>query len=191
MAPAQALKNQVALVAGATRGAGRGIARALAERRAPLVVLHRPQRRRPSLALRATRDHRRDRRADCSRRRTRHPGALRSHRRSPGRSARGPHPEGTGPAGRAGQQHRRRGAADHAVRLPFWDVDLTHADLILRQSLVSHVVTARGHVAPEIIRRKRGLILEVTEGDVRGGGGESPGVVGQAGHERAGAQHGR
>jgi NAD(P)-dependent dehydrogenase (short-subunit alcohol dehydrogenase family) len=52
----------------------------------------------------------------------------------------------------------------------FWDVDLTHADLILRQALVSHVVTAK-HVAQGMVRRKRGLIVEVTENDALGGGG--------------------
>jgi len=52
----------------------------------------------------------------------------------------------------------------------FWNVDLTHADLILRQALVSHILTAK-HVAPGMIRRKRGLIVEVTENDVLGGGG--------------------
>jgi NAD(P)-dependent dehydrogenase (short-subunit alcohol dehydrogenase family) len=52
----------------------------------------------------------------------------------------------------------------------FWDVDLTHADLVLRQALVSHVVTAK-HVAQVMVRRKRGLIVEVTENDALGGGG--------------------
>ena len=52
----------------------------------------------------------------------------------------------------------------------FWEVDLTHADLILRQALVSHILTAK-HVVPGMVRRKRGLIVEVTENDVLGGGG--------------------
>jgi NAD(P)-dependent dehydrogenase (short-subunit alcohol dehydrogenase family) len=52
----------------------------------------------------------------------------------------------------------------------FWQADLAHADQVLRQALVSHVITAK-HVAPHMIRRKRGLIVEVTENDVLGGGG--------------------
>jgi hypothetical protein len=52
----------------------------------------------------------------------------------------------------------------------FWEVDLTHADLIFRQALVSHIVTAK-HAAPAMIRRKRGPIVEVTESDTLGAGG--------------------
>jgi NAD(P)-dependent dehydrogenase (short-subunit alcohol dehydrogenase family) len=52
----------------------------------------------------------------------------------------------------------------------FWQVDLEHAGQVLRQSLVSHIITAK-HVAPHMIRRRRGLIVEVTESDTLGGGG--------------------
>ena len=52
----------------------------------------------------------------------------------------------------------------------FWQVDVANADQVLRQALVSHIVTAK-HVAPHMIRRRRGLIVEVTENDVLGGGG--------------------
>ena len=44
------LRGQVALVAGATRGAGRGIARALGEAGATVVV-HRPERHRAAVAV--------------------------------------------------------------------------------------------------------------------------------------------
>ena len=52
----------------------------------------------------------------------------------------------------------------------FWTTDLTHADAVLRQALVSHIITAK-HVAPVMIRAGRGLIVEVTEGDALGAGG--------------------
>ena len=52
----------------------------------------------------------------------------------------------------------------------FWQVDVSHADQVLRQALVSHIITAK-HVAPQMIRKRRGLIVEVTENDVLGGGG--------------------
>jgi NAD(P)-dependent dehydrogenase (short-subunit alcohol dehydrogenase family) len=52
----------------------------------------------------------------------------------------------------------------------FWQVDLEHAGQVLRQALVSHIITAK-HVAPHMIRRRRGLIVEVTESDILGGGG--------------------
>ena len=35
---------------------------------------------------------------------------------------------------------------------------------------MSHIITAK-HVAPHLIRKRRGLIVEVTENDVLGGGG--------------------
>ncbi len=53
---------------------------------------------------------------------------------------------------------------------PFWETDLTNGDAVLRQALLSHVITAK-HAAPHMIRRKRGLIVEVTENDMLAAGG--------------------
>src|SRR5262249_2210288 len=52
----------------------------------------------------------------------------------------------------------------------FWTTDLANSDAILRQALVSHVITCK-HAAPLMIRKRRGLIVEVTEGDSIGAGG--------------------
>jgi len=52
----------------------------------------------------------------------------------------------------------------------FWKADLINADAIFRQSLVSHIITAK-YAAPIMIRERRGLIVEVTESDILGGGG--------------------
>jgi NAD(P)-dependent dehydrogenase (short-subunit alcohol dehydrogenase family) len=52
----------------------------------------------------------------------------------------------------------------------FWKTDLTNAEAALRQSLVSHIITAK-HAAPYMIRNHRGLIVEVTESDVLSAGG--------------------
>jgi NAD(P)-dependent dehydrogenase (short-subunit alcohol dehydrogenase family) len=52
----------------------------------------------------------------------------------------------------------------------FWETDLSHATDALRQSLVSHLITAK-HAARLMMPRKRGLIVEVTEGDLLLGGG--------------------
>jgi NAD(P)-dependent dehydrogenase (short-subunit alcohol dehydrogenase family) len=52
----------------------------------------------------------------------------------------------------------------------FWKTKLDAAELTLRQSLLSHVITAK-HAAPYMIQRKRGLIVEVTENDGLGAGG--------------------
>ena len=57
--PELPLRNQVAVVAGATRGAGRGIARMLGAAGAT-VLLHRAQRTRPARHARADGDDRRD-----------------------------------------------------------------------------------------------------------------------------------
>jgi hypothetical protein len=52
----------------------------------------------------------------------------------------------------------------------FWKVNVTHADALLRQALVSHIITAK-HAAPLMIAKRRGLIVEVTESDILGAGG--------------------
>ncbi|MEZ4585585.1 MAG: SDR family oxidoreductase [Gemmatimonadales bacterium] len=52
----------------------------------------------------------------------------------------------------------------------YWGVDLSNADRILQQALLSHVITAK-HALPLITRHRGGLIVEVTEGDTLGCGG--------------------
>jgi NAD(P)-dependent dehydrogenase (short-subunit alcohol dehydrogenase family) len=52
----------------------------------------------------------------------------------------------------------------------FWDVDARNADAILRQAFTSHVLTAK-HAAKRMIAARRGLIVEVTESDTLGAGG--------------------
>jgi NAD(P)-dependent dehydrogenase (short-subunit alcohol dehydrogenase family) len=52
----------------------------------------------------------------------------------------------------------------------FWKANLEQSDVILRQALVSHMITAK-HASVSMIRKGRGLIVEVTENDVLGAGG--------------------
>jgi NAD(P)-dependent dehydrogenase (short-subunit alcohol dehydrogenase family) len=52
----------------------------------------------------------------------------------------------------------------------FWDADLTNVSKALENSLVTHIITAK-HAAKSMMRAKRGLIVEVTEGDSLGAGG--------------------
>ena len=52
----------------------------------------------------------------------------------------------------------------------FWKTDLTKADAVFRQALVSHIITAK-YAAPIMIRERRGLIVEVTENDILTAGG--------------------
>ncbi|HEY8550291.1 MAG TPA: SDR family NAD(P)-dependent oxidoreductase [Vicinamibacterales bacterium] len=52
----------------------------------------------------------------------------------------------------------------------FWEVDLTHAAKGLENALVSHLITAK-HAARVMIPARRGLIVQVTEGDAMSSGG--------------------
>lgn len=53
----------------------------------------------------------------------------------------------------------------------FWKADLTNAEVALRQSLLSHIITAK-HAAPHMIQNRHGLIVvEVTESDLLWAGG--------------------
>jgi len=52
----------------------------------------------------------------------------------------------------------------------FWKTNLKNGEAILRQALLSHIITAK-HAVPLMIRRRRGLIIEVTEGDILMAGG--------------------
>jgi NAD(P)-dependent dehydrogenase (short-subunit alcohol dehydrogenase family) len=51
-----------------------------------------------------------------------------------------------------------------------WQADLKSADVIYRQALTSRIITAK-HAALAMMGAKRGLIVEVTESDIIGGGG--------------------
>jgi len=52
----------------------------------------------------------------------------------------------------------------------FWTTDVTKGAAAFEQSLLSHIITAK-HAATLMTRDKRGLIVEVTESDVLGSGG--------------------
>jgi NAD(P)-dependent dehydrogenase (short-subunit alcohol dehydrogenase family) len=52
----------------------------------------------------------------------------------------------------------------------FWQANVKNADTIYRQALTSRIITAK-HAALLMMRRRSGLIVEVTENDILGGGG--------------------
>jgi NAD(P)-dependent dehydrogenase (short-subunit alcohol dehydrogenase family) len=59
----------------------------------------------------------------------------------------------------------------------FWKTDLSRGADAFRQAILSHLITAK-HAAAMMIKKRRGLIVEVTEGDtVFGGGGNAIGDV--------------
>jgi NAD(P)-dependent dehydrogenase (short-subunit alcohol dehydrogenase family) len=162
------LSGHVAVVAGATRGAGRGIARALAEAGATVYCTGRSVTGRPS-------PYRRPETIDETAEMIDAAGGAAIPLRVD-------HTVESEVQALFAQVDREHGRLDVLVNSiageepmmgqwgSFWKVDLKNADAIFRQSLISHIITAK-HAAPLMIRDRRGLIVEVTENDVLTAGG--------------------
>ena len=164
----QPLAAVVAVVAGATRGAGRGIARALGEAGATVYCTGRSVRGNPSPYQR--------------------PETVEETAEmivAAGGSAvalRVDHTVEQEVEALFHRVDRERGRLDVLVNsiagedplmaqwCSFWKTDLKNAEAALRQSLVSHIITAK-YAALYMIRQHRGLIVEVTENDVLSAGG--------------------
>ena len=159
--------GRAALVAGATRGAGRGIARALGEAGATVYCTGRSVKGKPSpygrpetidetaamikaaggtaIALRVDHTNENDVKALFRR-------ILRAHKRID-----------IVVDSVAGEDPMLK---QHGF---LWQADLRNADAIFRQGLTSRIITAK-HAALAMMPAKRGLIVEVTENDIIGGG---------------------
>ena len=165
---AKSLAGQIAVVAGATRGAGRGIARALGEAGATVYCTGRSVAGRPSPYGRTeTIDETAAMIADAG-------GTAIATRVDHSVSE-----EVQALFARVEKEHHRLDVLVNSIAGEdpmmaqwgsFWEVDLTNADAIMRQALLSHVITAK-HAAPLMMRQKRGLIVEVTENDLLMAGG--------------------
>src|SRR5687768_11536869 len=162
------LTGRIALVAGATRGAGRGIARALGEAGATVYCTGRSVKGKPSpygrpetidetaamitaaggTAIAWRVDHTSESEVKALFRRI-----VRAHKRVDivVDSVAGEDPL----MGQYGF---------------LWQADLKTADAIFRQALTSRIITAK-HAALAMMPARRGLVVEVTENDLIGGGG--------------------
>ena len=162
------LHGQVALVAGATRGAGRGIARALGEAGATVYCTGRSVRGSPS-------PYRRPETIEET-------AELINSAGGAAIAVRVDHTSEREVEALVERINRERGRLDVLVNsvagedpmmhqwTSFWKTNLEHGDAIFRQCILSHIITAK-HVAPVMMRARRGLIVEVTEGDTLFAGG--------------------
>ena len=162
------LDGQVALVAGATRGAGRGIARALGEAGATVYCTGRSTRGNPSPYRRPeTIDETADliARAGGTATAVRVDHTIESEVEALISRIDGEH-------GRLDVLVNCVAGEDPMMRQwgSFWKTDLGNGEVVFRQAILSHIITAK-HVAPIMIRARRGLIVEVTEGDALSAGG--------------------
>jgi NAD(P)-dependent dehydrogenase (short-subunit alcohol dehydrogenase family) len=166
--PVKPLTRHVAVVAGATRGAGRGIARALGEAGATVYCTGRSVTGHPSPYNRPetideTAEMITAAGGDAIAVRVDH--AVESEVETLFERIDAKH-------GRLDILVNSIAGEDPMMRQwgNFWTADLKNADAILRQSVVSHIITAK-HGAQRMIKARRGLIVEVTENDVLGAGG--------------------
>jgi NAD(P)-dependent dehydrogenase (short-subunit alcohol dehydrogenase family) len=166
--PPKPLIGRVALVAGATRGAGRGIARALAEAGATIYCTGRSVKGKPS-------PYRRPETIDET-------AAIITAAGGTAIAVRVDHTKESEVKAlfrRIMRAHKRLDIVVDSVAGEdplmktygfLWQTDVTKADGIFRQGLTSRIITAK-HAALAMMSAKRGLIVEVTEADMIGGGG--------------------
>ena len=164
-APFQPLAGRVAVVAGATRGAGRGIARMLGAAGATVYCTGRSVRGHPATAGRTETIE--------------ETAALVTAEGGCGIAARTDHTVESEVARLFQRVHAEQGRLDVVVNdvwggdelsewgLPFWELSTAKGLEMLERAVHSHIITSR-HGAPLMIERNAGLIVEVTDGDTLG-----------------------
>ncbi len=167
------LKNKIAVVAGATRGAGRGIALALAEQGATVYCTGRSVRGRN-----VVRSQTRESAFELARRpeTIEETAEMATGRGGVGIAVQVDH-TAEGPVRALFEQVRReQGRLDVLVNdvwggdeltewdKPFWELSLEKRRLIIDRAIFSHVITSH-YAAPLMIETGEGLIVEITDGD--------------------------
>jgi NAD(P)-dependent dehydrogenase (short-subunit alcohol dehydrogenase family) len=157
------LRGKIALVAGATRGAGRGIAIALGEAGATVYCTGRSSRRgRPATPGRSETIE--------------ETAELVTAAGGNGIAIRVDHTQPSDVRKLVATIKRRHKGLDILVNdvwggdaltewgKPFWEVNLENGLGLLKQAIHSHIITAH-YAAPLMLGRRRGIIFEITDGD--------------------------
>jgi len=174
------LRGHVAVVAGATRGAGRGIARALGEAGATVYCTGRSVRGNLS-------PYGRPETIDETVAMINDAGGI----AIPVRVDHGIESQVKALFARVDRDHRRLDVLVNSIAGEdpmmgqwgsFWKADLSHADVIFRNALISHLITSK-RAAPIMIRARRGLIVEVTENNILAAGGNPMSQVVKLAHK--------
>ena len=163
--PEQPLRNRVAVVAGATRGAGRGIARMLGAAGATVYCTGRSVRGRPATPGRPETIE--------------ETAALVTAEGARGIAVRTDHTVESAVEQLFARVRAEAGRLDVLVNdiwggdaltewgRPFWELTIAQGQQMLERAVHSHITTSR-HGAPLMIERDAGLIVEVTDGDTLG-----------------------
>ena len=166
------LEGRVAVVAGATRGAGRGIACMLGEAGATVYCTGRSTREKKFARRRGKSSaFELERRPET----IEETAEMVSARGGVGIYARVDHTDEAQVKSLFKRVKREQGRLDVLVNdvwggdaltewKPFWTLSLEKGLEMLRRAVFSHIITSR-HAAPLMVEQKRGLIVEITDGD--------------------------
>jgi len=168
MTATKQLKARIAVVAGATRGAGRGIARGLGEAGATVYCTGRSVRGNPSPygrpeTIDETAEMIQAAGGDATAVRVDHTVESEVEQFF----------------ARIDREHQRVDILVNSIAgeepmmrqfVSFWKTNLKDGEAVFRQALLSHIITAK-HAASIMIRQRSGLIVAVTESDIRMAGG--------------------
>ena len=163
--PDRPLKHQVALVAGATRAAGRGIARMLGEAGATVYCTGRSVRGRPATPGRPET--------------LEETAEMVTAEGGRGIAVRADHTVESEVEQLFARVRAEAGRLDVLVNdiwggdaltewgKPFWELSVAQGEQMLERAVHTHIITSR-HGAPLMVERNAGLIVEVTDGDTFG-----------------------